>query len=118
MRYADKVAVGLSMACLLHCLMLPLVLSLAPWVFPAFVSDERVHIVLLALAVPVSAWGIGLGFRQHGRGRLVWLAVLGLTFMIVAVAQDHDWLERGLTVVGVVLLASAHILNWQRSRPG
>ncbi len=116
MRYADQVAVGLSMACLVHCLLLPMAITLAPWLFPAFISDERVHIGLLALAVPISAWGIGLGFRHHGQGRLVCMAVLGLTFMVAGVLQETEWLERGLTVAGVVLLATAHILNWQRRR--
>ncbi|MCC5887025.1 MAG: MerC domain-containing protein [Gammaproteobacteria bacterium] len=118
MRYADAMAVGLSLSCLAHCLLLPLAVTLAPWVFPAFVSDERVHIFLLALAVPISAWGIGLGFRRHGEGRLVWMAVLGLALMIAGVLQETDWLERGLTVVGVVLVAAAHILNWRRRRLG
>lgn len=118
MRYADAMAVGLSVSCLVHCLLLPLGVTLAPWVFPAFVTDERVHIILLTLAIPMSVWGLSLGFRHHGQWRLVSTAVLGLTFMIAGVLQETEWLERGLTVVGVILVASAHVLNWQRRRLG
>lgn len=105
-------AVGLSTARLVHCLMLPLLITLAPWVLAVFVADERVHIFLLALAVPISAWGIGLGSRRHGEARLVSMAILGLTLMVAGDLQETDGLERGLTVVGAVLVASAHILNW------
>lgn len=116
MRYADEVAVGLSLACLVHCLVLPLFVTLAPWLFPVFLADEAFHVIMLVIAVPISALGIGLGFRIHRERSLVVLAALGLILMTLGVLQETDWLEQGLTVVGVACLASAHILNWRWRR--
>ncbi len=118
MRYADEVAVGLSLACLVHCLVLPMFIVLAPWVFPVFLANEGFHIAMLAVAVPVSALGIGYGFRVHRDMRLVALAALGLLLMVLGVLQETETLERGLTVVGVACVAAAHTLNWQWRRRG
>ncbi|TVS16310.1 MAG: MerC domain-containing protein [Gammaproteobacteria bacterium] len=118
MRYADEAAVGLSVACLAHCLLLPVFITLAPWLFPVFLADEGFHIAMLAVAVPVSAVGIGFGFRVHRDMRLVALAAIGLVLMVLGVLQETDALERGLTVIGVACVAAAHTLNWQWRRRG
>lgn len=118
MQSADGVAVGLSLACLVHCLLLPLFITLAPWLFPVFLADERFHVAMLLLAVPVSALGIGLGFRVHRDARLIVLAAAGLLLMALGLMQETEWLEQGLTVVGVSFVAGAHLINWQWRRRG
>ena len=44
----DKVAIGLSLACALHCLVVPVIVSLYPSVITAGLQDERIHLALLA----------------------------------------------------------------------
>ena len=59
----DKAAIGLSLACALHCLVAPVIVSLYPSVITAGLQDERIHLVLLTFVIPISAfsltWGAG-----------------------------------------------------------
>ena len=42
----DKAAIGLSLACALHCLMVPLLLALFPSGALSSLGDERIHLGL------------------------------------------------------------------------
>ena len=70
---ADKAAIGLSLLCALHCLALPLFLSLFPALVAIGFEDERFHLLMLVSVVPMSLFALTLGCRQHqflchGRG--------------------------------------------------
>ena len=127
---ADGVALGLSGACLAHCLALPVVVAAAPALGASLFAQPFVHPVLLALAAPAAVWAIGLGARRHGRWVLpALLAGIGLGVMLLGAAPDiwHDAIhalaihdlwhaaEQPLTVLGVSVLAAAHVLNWRRT---
>lgn len=114
LRVADGAAVCLSAACLVHCLAVPLLLSVSPWVVPGLFRDEAFHLFAVALALPVSAFGIGLGLRQHRRPEVLLLAAAGLLAMAAgALAAPTERFEVLLTVAGVSSLALAHLRNWQ-----
>lgn len=112
-RRYDRVAIGLSVACLVHCLALPIALLLAPTLGPLMLGTESpVHWLLLGLALPVSVYALWHGYRAHGQVLGLWLGALGLVIMLVAVSHIFDRsLETGLTVIGVSLLLVAHLLN-------
>lgn len=110
----DGLAVGVSGLCLIHCLALPLMASLLP-LAGAWAEAEWVHWLFVAIAAPVSLWTFT---RRPRSGPLAALAVAGLAFLVAGAAAfpSHGW-ETGLTVGGGLLLAGAHILNWQRRKP-
>ena len=51
----DRFSIGLSALCLLHCLAIPLLISMTPVVATFAFADESFHIALIALVVPTSA---------------------------------------------------------------
>jgi hypothetical protein len=112
-RRYDRVAIGLSVACLVHCIALPVALLLAPTFGPVMLGTESpIHWVLLGLALPVSVYALWHGYRAHGQALGLWLGALGLLIMLVAVSHLFDRsLETVLTVIGVSLLLVAHLLN-------
>ncbi len=115
--HADGWAIGLSGLCLVHCLALPVVALAAP----AALGLERYHLevhvafLVIAVALTVSAFWPG---QMHGvdvrrSKRAMALAGAGLAFMISAVIGPLHAHERLLTTIGVLILASAHLLNWR-----
>lgn len=110
----DGIAVSASLLCLVHCLALPvLVLSLPA--LGVFVTHSRViHVLLLALAVPLGVWALA-----RGRQRAGWLPVLlglaGFALMGSALLLPEPG-ERWLTIAGVNLVAIAHWRNWRAGR--
>jgi hypothetical protein len=114
----DKAAVALSGLCLLHCLALPLVLLLLP--FLGALSLDRLHGQMLIVVIPVSVVALLLGFRRH-RSRLVLLAgVVGMVLLIIGGTLAHNRLgidaDRTLTIAGAVVLAFTHYRNSRLAR--
>jgi hypothetical protein len=114
----DAAAAALSSLCLLHCLLLPLTLALAPALAGSVLhSPLWLHWALLALAAPVSTYALWRGAELHG-DPLPWrLAALGFAMMAAgALAHGSAPAEALLTVAGGLVVAAAHWRNF-RARP-
>lgn len=104
----DVAATGLSLLCLIHCLLLP-VLSVALPVAGLLAEMEGLHrlFVLLALPASVSAF---LSRRTFKSRYPLWIpALIGCVLLILGAFVEplHDF-ETGLTVGGALFLAAAH----------
>lgn len=115
----DRFAIALSGLCLLHCLVIPVLLVMAPG-FSALVlgTETTVHWIFLALAVPTSIWALWRGYRRcHHLRALVW-GIAGLLVMFLGVSHLFEpALELPLTVVGVTMVVVAHVLNLRTPAP-
>lgn len=113
----DASAVTLSGLCLIHCLALPLAVAFLP-LAGVVAEAEWVHQAFVAAALPLSAWAILRSGHIKGRAMFVLLAVSGLVLLTTAAFVEalHDF-ETLLTVVGAILLASAHIWRWRSHTP-
>ena len=109
---ADRLAFGLSTACLILCLALPLILASIPSLSAVLSLPDWTHLALLAVALPVSIAGLAAGYREHGQWLPSVFGLLGLGFMAVGAGfEDVRLIELGLTVSGTALVAFAHIRN-------
>ncbi len=111
----DRLAIGLSGLCLLHCMagfvLLTLFALTGDWL------DHRVHIVGLVFAIPLAAVALWRGWRLHGRRDIGVMGVAGLVIMAVSLAVEHgDLAEMLVSMAGVLLLAIAHWRNLQALR--
>ena len=106
----DATAIGLSLACIVHCLALPVLAAFLPF-FASWAEAEWVHRVLVLLALPVTLFALARSRFLPPRRRRVFVALalggLALLFAAAFVEALHD-VETALTLVGAVLLASAH----------
>ena len=112
----DLYAAGLSALCLLHCLALPLLVTIMPLVAQT-AESELVHQLLVVATVPVSLRVIWKTLAAH-RNRLFVGAVLGGLglLLLAAFSEAVSAYEEPITVVGGVLLCSAHLWHWARQR--
>lgn len=79
MERAEKWVAGVSAACAVHCLVVPVALVAAPWL----ALGETVEWVVLVALMPLVVWQLWRDVRRHGRwgpcapvfvGLLVWTA--------------------------------------------
>lgn len=116
----DGMAIALSAACVVHCLLLPLLIVLFPILGSTVLADESFHGLLLVLIIPSSALAFYLGCRQHGDGSVLWLGLTGIFLLTVAAAVGVAGLgivgEKLLTGAGGALLATGHVINFRRCR--
>ena len=116
----DRSAIGLSFLCVLHCLAVPLPLMLVPSLAALPIADERVHLLLVLLVLPTSTVALTLGCRQHGLKHILAWGLTGIAILVLAAGLGEEFLgeygEKILTVVGSVLVAVGHILNFKCCR--
>lgn len=113
--FFDGSAVGLSFLCLLHCLLLPFSMAIAP-AFAAFLDhNEVIHMAFFVVALPISMAGLWLGARRNGMMALpIALASVGLVVMFVGALEIFGHaLGVPMTIFGVSLVGAAHIVNWR-----
>ncbi|MCJ2179876.1 MerC domain-containing protein [Novosphingobium album (ex Hu et al. 2023)] len=106
----DGTGIILSGLCMVHCLLgavLVGVLGLGGGVL----LSPAIHRVGLALALVVGLVSLGFGVMRHGRVGPLVLGGLGLALMAAAILVGHGLPEAVLTVMGVSLVAFAHIRN-------
>lgn len=109
----DRFGVVLSGLCLIHCLaglFLVGVLGLGGGVL----LDPSIHRIGLILALVVGASTIGLGALRHGHLLPLAIGGTGLALMLGAVLVGHGSAEAVLTIMGVLMVASAHVTNMRR----
>lgn len=112
----DKLAIGLSFMCVLHCIALPLVLFFLPTVTGLLaLNDERFHLWLVFAVIPISLFAVISGYVHHKGSKVLLVSAAGLAMLISAVTFGHDALgETGeviFTLLGSGLVAFGHISN-------
>lgn len=106
----DRLAIGLSGLCLVHCIATTLLLA-ALSAAGGFLGAHWVHEVGLTLAMALGALALGKGIYDHGFMLPSAVGGLGLGVMAGALTLPHDGTEAAATMVGVLILALGHDLN-------
>jgi len=110
----DSLSVSLSAGCIIHCLFLPIVISLLP-ILEGWIEQAWVHKLMVLTAVPITSLAI---FNVIKRQLFIAAMMgIGLFFLLSAafIHAIHDY-ETQLTILGAVILASGHILRWHGRR--
>lgn len=107
----DRMAIGLSGLCLVHCLATTVLLALVS-AAGGMLGAPVIHEVGLGLAMIMGAISLGRGIYEHGYSMPSAVGGLGLGVMAGALTLPHDGTEALYTVVGVAILALGHRLNF------
>jgi len=116
MKGFDGLAISLSGLCVIHCLALPLLAASLP-LLGTWSEAEWVHWAFVVMAAPVSMIALSRPSRHGLRVGPIFLAMLGIAALFAGVLgwpTEAD--ETLVTVSGSLLLATAHLMNWQRTR--
>ncbi|MBA3729287.1 MAG: MerC domain-containing protein [Sphingomonas sp.] len=107
----DRLAIGLSGLCLVHCLGTAFFLAMVATAGGAL-GAEWIHEIGLVLAMLMGTVALGRGIFEHGYLLPSAIGGLGLGVMAGAVALPHGPSEAIYTMMGVVILALGHRLNF------
>ena len=116
----DKAAIGLSMACAVHCLLLPVALVMIPSLAATVFGDEQFHQLMIVVVLPTSLLALTLGCRQHREMSIMVIGVVGLAIIVFAALFGYDLLgetgEKAATLIGASLIALSHVRNQRLCR--
>ena len=112
--YIDASAISISALCIMHCLALPVLAASLP-VLGVLTEAEWIHRGLVAIALPITAFALFRAQRTVNPAAFTILAIPGLSLLLAGAFVEalHDY-ETTLTVMGAVLLATAHIWRWRQ----
>src|SRR5947209_10117365 len=106
----DRIAMGLSGLCLVHCAATAILLGLLASA-GGFLGKPIIHEVGLSLAMIIGAVALGRGFREHGFVLPALVGLSGLSVMGYALTLPEGGNEPMFTVAGVMILALGRRLN-------
>lgn len=112
----DVIAALVSSVCLVHCLAIPLAITLLPAASLVIPHAGWLHPLLLLLAIPASGLALLRGWRAHGHGAPAIVGVSGIAIMAAALLAQVHSLEDMLTVGGGLVVAFGHVLNLRACR--
>ena len=113
----DRIAMGLSGLCLVHCVATAVILGLLASA-GGFLGSPIIHEVGLTLAMIIGAFALGRGILEHGFVLPAAIGALGLGVMAGALSLPEGGHEQIYTVIGVMILALGHRLNVMATENG
>ena len=116
----DRVAVGFSALCVVHCLIAPTALVALPVMAAVPFAHQTFHVLMLFLVLPTSLVALFLGCRRHKDQVVLFLGIGGLVLLTVAAIEGPLWLgidaERAITIAGSTLMVWGHVRNYRMCR--
>jgi MerC mercury resistance protein len=116
MRYKinwDIVGIGTSLACAIHCAVLPLFLTSLPILGLDIISNRAFEFFMIFLAFCIGCYSLLHGFRRHHHKKLpLVLFTIGFIFLVVKSFIPTP-VEYWLLGIAVTLIISAHFLNFR-----
>lgn len=109
----DRIGIGLSGLCAIHCLLVPVFVSLIP-LWPAFESfHEYTHLIFFLAIAPAVVISLK---NRHASGKIPAYLFAGLAVIFIAWFFNHslgEYGEAGVTLIGSILLIKGHWLNYK-----
>ena len=106
----DRIAIAISGLCVIHCFATAILVAMVSAAGHAL-GAPIVHEVGLAIAIGLAIVALGRGAIAHGRLLPATFGLGGIVLMAAAVLGPHGPTELALTLSGVALLATGHLLN-------
>jgi hypothetical protein len=111
----DALGITTSIACAIHCALLPLVFASLPVLGINIIHNPGFECGMIGLAFGIGTGALLHGFRRHHRRLGPWLLFSGGILLLLAKQVWHQHELRFLPFA-VILIVSAHILNFRLSR--
>lgn len=111
----DRIGMGLSLLCALHCLLTPLVILSLPILARYYLVHPVFHLLLALAIIPVGLVAFIAGFRHHQNWIVFVLGVPGLILVSAVPYLVHglgiNLHEPSFMVLGSALLVLGHWIN-------
>jgi len=111
----DALGISASIACAIHCALLPLFLTSLPLFGVNIIHHPGFEIGMILLALCIGTYSLYHGFRKHHHSFLP-LIMFFSGFLFLVSKQFFIQYESWLLVPAVILIISAHLVNYKSCR--
>lgn len=111
----DALGIGASLACAIHCALLPLFLSSLPLFGVNIIHNTGFEIGMIVLAFCIGSYSLYHGFKKHHHSWTpLLLFIIGFIFLVVKQFFIH--FETWLLIPAVFFIVTAHLINYRSCR--
>jgi len=111
----DALGIGASLACAIHCALLPLFMSSLPLFGVNIIHNTGFEIGMIVLAFCVGSYSLYHGFKKHHHSFTpLLLFIIGFIFLVVKQFFIH--VETWLLIPAVFFIITAHLINYRSCR--
>ncbi len=111
----DKLGIAASIACAIHCAVLPLLMTSLPILGINIINNNWFEVMMIVLAFGIGIYSLTHGFKQHHHQ---WLPILifsvGMSLLILK--QVFHQYQIWLLIPAVSLIVTAHLINYRQCR--
>lgn len=114
----DTLGIGASLACAVHCALLPLLITILPLLGSHILENEKLEYGLLSFSFLIGCWSLGRGYFRHHR-RIVPLLIFAAGFALLLgghFGMAGGYWEPVVIFIGAAGITGAHILNIRRCK--
>ena len=111
----DALGIGASLACAIHCALLPLFLSSLPLFGVNIIENLAFELGMILLALAIGSYSLYHGYKKHHHSLLP-LSLFFSGFIFLVLKQFFVLYETWLLIPAVILIITAHILNYRSCR--
>lgn len=111
----DALGIGASLACAIHCALLPLFLSTLPLFGINIIHNPFFEGGMIVLALLIGSYSLYHGYRKHHHSLLP-LSLFLAGFIFLVLKQFFAAYETWLLVPAVALIVTAHLINYRSCR--
>ncbi|MBN9296495.1 MAG: MerC domain-containing protein [Filimonas sp.] len=111
----DALGITASVACAIHCALLPLFLSSLPIFGVELIHNDFFEYFMIFLAFAIGAYALYHGWKRHHHS---WVPFLTFTVGILCLVGKqiwHSW-QLVLLIPAVILIVSGHYINYRLCR--
>lgn len=111
----DALGIGISIACAVHCAVLPLLFAVLPLFGTNIVDHAGFEYLMIGAATLVGMISLWHGYRKHHRQP--WPSLIFMSGILLLVSKNfYSSHELFLLIPAVLLIISAHWMNYRLSR--
>jgi hypothetical protein len=111
----DAVGITTSLACAIHCAVLPMVLSTLPIFGINIVDNVAFEYFMIVLALSIGCYSLWHGYRKHHHS-FTPLIIFCFGISLLFAKQVWHAYQLWLLPIAVILIISAHLLNYRSCR--
>lgn len=105
----DKLGMSASVACAIHCALLPIVLTLLPIVGLEFLANPALELSMIILSLGLACIALSSAYKKHRKALPFVILMVGFAF--IALGHLIEGMESYLIPLGGLLIAVAHFIN-------
>jgi len=111
----DAIGITTSLACAIHCALLPLFLTSLPLFGVNIIHNFFFEAGMIFLAFCIGCFSLYHGYRRHHH-RFVPLLVFTAGFALLVLKQFFHQYETWILIPAVILIVLAHLINYRSCR--